>query len=80
MYLHGLMMVPKNGVCVKISGWIEPKVNPLFLVTFSVDINIRLNSVRLPCPVSQEFEVKFVSYVICVRIHLKKKNVNKYHV
>lgn len=68
--LHNELAVPSNSVSVKGRGGVEPQINPLLSVAFSVSVNISLHRYRLPTPIPQELEIELVANRIRVRIHL----------
>lgn len=55
--LHDVVMIPKYAVRVEFCWRIEPKIDPLFSVTFAVGIHISLDCVRLSGAVAQELEI-----------------------
>ena len=57
-------------VFVEFCSRIEPKVYSLFFITLPMDVDIGLDRVRLPAPVSQELKVQLVSDTVGVGIHL----------
>lgn len=59
-FLHDLAAVPKDGVGVEISGWVEPKVQSLLSVSDSININVGLNRVGLSTFVTQKLKIEFV--------------------
>ena len=56
-------MVPKDGVSVEIKRGVEPEIDPLLLVTFTMGVHIGLNGVGLSRPVSQELKVQLIADV-----------------
>lgn len=75
--LHDVMMVPHDGVEMKILRRVEPEIDSLFSIAFSMSKYVCLDSVRLSTSVPQELKVQFVSYRVGVRIHLFNKILNK---
>ncbi|GER53254.1 PR domain zinc finger protein 16 [Striga asiatica] len=49
-----------KGIGVEILGGIEPELEPLFSVAYSIDKHIGLDEVRFPCGVPQELEIELV--------------------
>lgn len=51
------MIVPKNWIGVKVRGGVEPKHVPHLTASSSILVNICLNEIRLPAPISQELKI-----------------------
>lgn len=43
MGLHNMALVPEEGVRVEFRGGVEPQVQPLFSVTYSIHVDIGLH-------------------------------------
>lgn len=69
--LHDMIRIPENSVSVKIDSRIEPEIDPLLAIAFSVCVHIGLYCVWLPGPIAQELEVQFIANIIRVRVHLE---------
>lgn len=71
------MWRPKNGVSMKISGWIEPQPKLLLSIALPLSVHIRMHRVRLPTQIPQELEVYLVVIRPLRRQLTDKKNEHK---
>ena len=78
IHLHNLTWVPMNGVVVEISSWIEPRIELLLFVSYTLDIDICMDNVRLSGYVTQELKVYLVMPASC-RGHLQNAQKMSVH-
>lgn len=55
---------------MELNSGIKPKVYSLFSITLPMYVDIGLDRVRLPAPISQELKVQLVADSVGVGIHL----------
>ena len=61
VYLHYLVLVPKDSICMKIDCWIKPEAMPLFSTPFITCKHVCLQGIR-PSFVAQEFKVNLIMF------------------
>lgn len=71
--LHNLARSPLDWVFMKALCGVEPEVQSLFSVAYTININIGLNQIGLSSGVAQKLKIKFiVSWSVWWHLHHKK--------
>lgn len=60
MNLHNFGRVPVDGVVVEISSWVEPTAELLLPVSLSLNVDVRVESVRLSRDIAQKFKIDLI--------------------
>lgn len=58
--LHDALGVPKDGVSVEGSCWVEPETELLLSLAFAFGVNVGVKSIRVSTKIAQKFQVYLI--------------------
>jgi len=58
--LHDAKRIPKNGIGVEVFGGVEPKIELLLSVSFSLSEDVGVKNIRVSTKVTKELKIYFI--------------------
>lgn len=79
--LHNLVVVPEDGIGMKLLSGIKPKHVPHLTPTSPIFVYICLYQIRLPSSVPQELEIELIPRwpcpILCAHLHFSHFNIKQ---